>query len=287
MTSPAQDSTSADTAKYVSFYTAEEYELELDKKPEPPKEFKKKKEKKKVFYSVKTKKGYTIKGNGERQTIEIFYYAKKWEDPDPYIKDIYWFDLEKRKIVESRRFEPLTSRLLHGPYKKTIGGNVVEKGIYFMGTKHGRWIEMKRPKIHKFDTIEVEYQDLIVKEKYNRGWPKDSEITYYDSKKKKIKEVKPFVGKELQGEYFEFLRNGEVKTYGKYTHGQKVGKWIEYHDNTKRHYRKRVTMYPKEPFSSDEPMVIQEWTEEGKQITDRVKEYQEIVKKRIQDKYKK
>jgi hypothetical protein len=46
-------------------------------KEEEPVPTKKKKVKKKVFYGIKTKKGFTRKGVGDRVTYELFYYLKK------------------------------------------------------------------------------------------------------------------------------------------------------------------------------------------------------------------
>jgi hypothetical protein len=46
------------------------------RKEEEPVDTKKKKVKKKVFYGIKTKKGFTRRGTGERVSFEIFYYLK-------------------------------------------------------------------------------------------------------------------------------------------------------------------------------------------------------------------
>lgn len=54
-------------------------DFEEDEKEEEPK--KKKKVKKKVFYGIKTKKGFTRKGYGNRITYELFYVLKK---PDKF-----------------------------------------------------------------------------------------------------------------------------------------------------------------------------------------------------------
>src|SRR5215467_483171 len=51
--------------------------LELDQKIEEPIVTKKKKPKKKVYYGIKTKKGFTRKGYGNNVTVEYFYYLKK------------------------------------------------------------------------------------------------------------------------------------------------------------------------------------------------------------------
>jgi hypothetical protein len=50
--------------------------LDFDEKDEPVDTKKKKKPKKKVFYGIKTRKGFTRKGFGDRVTYEIFMFLK-------------------------------------------------------------------------------------------------------------------------------------------------------------------------------------------------------------------
>jgi hypothetical protein len=68
------------------------------KKEEEVEAPKKKKVKKKVFYGIKTKKGFTRKGYGERVTYETFYFLKKPEKPQTFVRYIYWYDFTRREI---------------------------------------------------------------------------------------------------------------------------------------------------------------------------------------------
>ncbi len=258
--------------KYVHLFTAVEEPLVDLGKEEEVKEFKKKRKKKRVFYGYKTKKAFTKSGYGARQKIAVFHYLKAWEDPDPYAKYIYWFHYEKWKIVKTSpsRVDKEKGMILHGPYKLMINEKVLEQGIYYKGTKHGRWEKYSKPKDVTYkasDTVTIAgQQHLKEKTKWVKGWPKDSEITYYDREKKLLKEVQPIVNKELHGDYFTWYKNGKVKVYGRYAYGIKVGKWVEYHNGKKRHFKKRVTSYPRKPFVKEgrEGIVENEWDEHGK-----------------------
>ncbi|WMJ72466.1 hypothetical protein RCC89_04725 [Cytophagaceae bacterium ABcell3] len=215
----------------------------------------KKKIKKKVFYGIKTKRSFIRKGKGPRQTLEMFYYLKKPLEPDPYIKSLHVFDIKKKKILEVSSLEELDKKnipykILHGPYKKLVGGELIEEGIFYVGMKHGRW-----------ERYDKEY-NLLDKTKYKRGFLKDSKITYYDPAKTKIKEVKPLRYDELHGEYYRFKENGQVLEYGKYLDGHKIGIWIEYFPDKNK--KKKETKYPMNPYTDDsEPYVLSEWDEQG------------------------
>src|SRR6188508_1009603 len=50
---------------------------------------KKKKVKKRVYYGLKTKKGFTKKGEGDRVTYELLYYLKEPQMPQTFVRDIY------------------------------------------------------------------------------------------------------------------------------------------------------------------------------------------------------
>src|SRR5688572_13483578 len=78
---------------------------------------KKKKVKKKVYYGLKTKKGFTRKGTGERVTYELFYYLKKSEKPQTFVRDVYWYDFTRREIRKTTMasFDQAKGVLLHGP----------------------------------------------------------------------------------------------------------------------------------------------------------------------------
>src|SRR5690606_8921258 len=117
--------------------------LSFDEEEEEPKK-KKKKVKKKVFYGIKTRKGFTRSGQGNRVTYELFYVLKKPEKPETFARDIYWFDYTRKQIRKTERFDPEKGVLLHGPYEKRLGEVVLEKGIFYKGTKHGRWMYYNR-----------------------------------------------------------------------------------------------------------------------------------------------
>lgn len=268
--------------KYVHFFNSEdmlEYEPE-----EEPKEFKKKKKKRRVYYDLKTKRGFTKKGRGSHMEVQVFHYLKVYKEPSRYVKDIYWYDTKKKKIVKStpNKVDPKVAKILHGPYKKIIGDETVQKGVYYIGTKHARWETLTKSKVHKFDTTEVEWQSLKIKQKYNRGFPKDSELKYYDSESTQLKEVMPIIDGEPHGLYFAFFENGKVKTQGRYHHGEKVGKWYEYHMGVKRHFKQKITVYPnppgfgrkKKPEEKEitEPYILKEWDTTGHVIYDKVAE---------------
>lgn len=224
---------------------------EQEKEEEEPK--KKKKVKKKVFYGIKTKKGFTRKGYGNRVTYELFYYLKKPQLPQTFVRDIYYYNFARKEIMRTSKFDPSKGVLLHGPYEKRQGEMVIMKGIYYKGTKHGRWLEYNGR-----DSV------LLNKEKYYKGWPKESLVTYYDpQERKKMKEIIPIEYGEKDGYYYRFYENGQLAVTGEYRWDQKVGDWTEYYPNNKR---KKIISYPKEAFKDELPYVKMEWNEKGKEI---------------------
>lgn len=214
---------------------------------------KKKKPKKKVYYGIKTRKGFTRKGVGERITYELFYYLKNPELPETFVRDIYWYDFTRREIRKTSSFDPAKGVLLHGPYEKRQGDIVLETGIYYKGTKHGRWMTYNRDSV------------LLDKEKYYKGWPKESLVSYYDpGTHRKIKEITPIEYGDREGYYYRFYENGKVAVTGEYQFDQRVGDWIENYPDGKR---KRIITYPKKPFDDDMLSYIKiEWDEKGKEI---------------------
>jgi hypothetical protein len=144
-----------------TFETDKPYKLlELDQATSEPIVTKKKKPKKKTYYGIKTKKGFTRKGFGEKMVLELFFYTKKKQEPTKFVRDIWWYDFTRREI-RKMGYDPNKGQLLHGPYKKMQGDIVLEEGIYYKGAKHGRWMKYDR-------------QDLLEdKDKYYKGWPKE------------------------------------------------------------------------------------------------------------------
>jgi len=233
--------------------------INLDAEEEEEEETSNKKEKKRkrnVFYDIKTKKGYTESGYGQRVIIETFFYLKDYEEPDPYVRDIYWYDTKRKQIRTTRNIREDKAQILHGPYKKmTDEGEVLEEGIFYKGTKHGRWTRYNRDYI------------LLDKEKYSKGWPRDSEITYYDREERtKLKEVIPIEYGQKEGYYYYFYDNGVVAVEGEYQQGQKVGLWTEYYNYEKRRLPKKQIKYSDDPFTDTAPYIIKEWDPQGKTV---------------------
>jgi hypothetical protein len=82
--------------------------LELDQKEEPI-PTKKKKPKRKVYYGIKTKKGFTRKGFGDKMVIELFYVLKKPDVPTGFARDVYWYDFTRRELRRTTvaAFDPI------------------------------------------------------------------------------------------------------------------------------------------------------------------------------------
>lgn len=216
----------------------------------------KKKMKRKVFYGLKVKKGYARTGQGNRTRFDEFRYLKKPVAIDPYVRDIYWYNFKKKEIMNSRNFDPDEGVLLHGPYVKRLGEQVLEEGIFYKGMKHGRWV-----RYNKYDIL----QD---KEKYYKGWPKLSKVAYYDKERKQLREIIPIQLGEKEGNYFAFYKSGKIAAKGEYQFDYKVGVWIEYYDQRRR--KKREIQYSEDPFDKQfTPYIIREWDDKGVLIYDR------------------
>jgi antitoxin component YwqK of YwqJK toxin-antitoxin module len=217
------------------------------KKPKP------KKKKKKVFYDMKCRRGFTKKGVGHNATIELFYTLKKYRDPNPYSKEIYVFNYKKAVIEKLAGIDPQKKAdylILHGPYKKMLGGKIVEEGVFYVGTKHARW------EVYDKNFI------LLDKTKYYKGWPKESKLTFYDGTQTKLKEVLPYEFNKLSGDYFLFKENGDLLKTGQYKDGLKAGMWVVYFPNQNK--IKREVIYPRDPLSDKKaPYVHREWDEKG------------------------
>ena len=214
-----------------------------------------KKQKKNFYFFKKTKKGFTKSNNGQRILYENFHYIKGVEKIDPYVRDVYWFNKKKKKIIKTKRITE-DNFLLHGPYVKKIGDNIIEKGAYVNGLKHGRWIRLNRSNI------------LQDKEEYFLGWPKYSKKSFWDYSKKKLKEIIPIQYGEKDGYYYAFHKNGNLAVKGEYLFDQKIGIWSEYF--TDRGKKKREISFPKEPFEENYlPVITKEWNINGKLIYNR------------------
>lgn len=227
--------------------------LDFEQEEEPAKTKKKKRVKKKVFYGIKTKKGFTRKGVGERVTYETFFFLKKPETPQTFVRDIYYYNYARKEIMKTTKFDPTKGVLLHGPYEKRQGQTTLQKGIYYKGTRHGRWLTYSRDSV------------LTDKEKYYRGWPKESLVSYYDpQERKRMREMTPIEFGEKEGFYYFFHDNGQLAVQGEYHWDRKVGDWTEFYPNGRR---KKIVTFPKQPFDKEsKPFIRAEWNDKGKEI---------------------
>ncbi len=233
---------SADTAKPL---------IDLPKEEEEKAQKKKKKRNKRYFMDHKVKRGFVKSGgHGDREVLETFSYLPEFEAPNPYAPDKYLYDSKKRKLYRTHGTIENDGRyyVLHGPYTKKVGGEVVEEGYFYVGTKHLRWEKYRRGE----DNI------LVDKEHYDKGFPRDAVVTYYDGDAKKIKEVIPYEYGEVQGTYYRFYENGQMEWSGQYDKGRKVGVWVKYYDfRNRRHYEYQ---YPKTAYDAPaEPYLFKEY----------------------------
>ncbi len=243
--------------KYDSPLTINLEEEDEENEEEVAKKKKKKKKNKKVFFGIKTKRGFTKTGYGNRQIVELFHYLKDkdYVGPDPYVQNFFWYDFKKKRIVNTTRVTREYAGVLHGHYVKKLDEQVLEEGYFYKGVKHGRWVEYNRHDI------------LMDKKNFWKGWPKESLMSYYDFDKTQLKEVIPVHYGEKNGDYYAFHESGVIAVTGQYKFGHKVGLWREYYENQRI---KREVIYPEDPFDFDtSPIITKEWARDGRLLYDR------------------
>ncbi len=223
-----------------------------DSKEKEEKKEKKRKAKKNIWFGIKTRKGYTKQQIRGQQIIEFFNYTDQTRKPDPYIRDVYWFNTSERS-VKSEGYQEGRGYLLHGPYERVINDKVVESGMFYYGTKHKTWM------VYDSDNV------LQDKNHYNEGWPRESRITYYNRSAQAIEEIIPIQYGLEEGNYFHFYDNRQVAVTGEYQYGEKVGLWTEYWDyaNAKA-VRKREIQYQEQAYTKNfRPYIRAEWDKDG------------------------
>ncbi len=220
---------------------------------------------KRMFFGVMTKKAFIRKITGRKVSLETFYYVKKGLEFQPFVKDIYWFHTKKKKIfvgLISPKDRPF-AKIMHGPYKKMLDGKLEEDGIFYFGSKHGRWM---------YEKLQGEEMVVTEKEKYYKGFPKESVFSYFDADKLKIKEVIPVRNGERDGEYCRFSETGNLLSEGQYEYGRKVGKWTDYYDNNKRKIRRQLQYGKNWEDNEHKPCTLVEYDDKGKVIYDKAVE---------------
>lgn len=235
---------------------------EYKNEKEARKQKKDKKKLSKVEYEGIPMQSMSVKfGSGDRATTENFHVLKDVKPLNPYVRatETRWYDSKSKRLSSALIKEKQNALLLHGSYRKYSGENLMEEGFYYMGTKDGRWV--------KYDSK----FNLVDKTVWNRGFPLESRITYYDSAHTQVKEVVPIMFGKVDGEFLQFYKEGQLMSNGKYHEGQKVGRWVEYFQF--RRQRKKEIQYPKTRWDEDfEPFVLREWDDKGKLLYDHTKD---------------
>lgn len=225
---------------------------DTDEKVKEKKRDKKKKVKKNFYFGEKTKKNMIRTSFRDQVTYQVFNTTMRNQKADSYIRDVYWYE-PKTKSIKNKNFDPSKGYLLHGPYEKRIGDHVVETGMYYYGTKHGRWMV--------YDGKNV----LLNKSHFFQGWPKESRITYYNRDQKQIEMMTPIEYDLKEGNFYHFFQNGQVAVIGEYRFGERVGLWTEYWESKGDNLvRKREVQYQSQPFTKNfKPYIRAEWDKKG------------------------
>ena len=223
-----------------------------DSKEKEEKKEKKKKARKNEWFGIKTRKGYTRQEIRGQQIFEHFNYTDATRKPDPYIRDVYWFDTQDRSI-KTKDYEAGKGYLLHGPYERVINEEVVESGMFYYGTKHKTWM--------LYDANNV----LQDKNHFEAGWPRESRTRYFDQSSKTIQEIIPVQYGLEEGNYFYFYEDKQLAVTGEYQYGEKVGLWTEYWDtNNTKAIRKREIQYQETAYTKNfRPYIRAEWDKDG------------------------
>jgi antitoxin component YwqK of YwqJK toxin-antitoxin module len=208
------------------------------------------------YANIKTDRRLGQYGSGNRSTVEEINVVKFVEDESlsTYAQEIWWFDPNQSRIVNSSIKDNKTAQICHGPFKKIVNNVIVEQGFFHMGTKDGRW-----------ETFGPE-NELETKVYYERGFLAGSRITYHDDAKKKIKQVVPnFYGK-IRGNYLSFYPSGNLKEDGKFDDSIRIGRWREYYEFGTGGRLKKEWRYGKDKFDVSEPILMVERDSQGKII---------------------
>lgn len=250
---PKKEAASAAEILELSEDSRPTIELNPGKVKDKEKEKRQKKRKKNVFYGMKTRKRVTKVARGNNVTIEKFYVLKQYATPNRFLAEKYYYDKSQRKIVRTYQVDEKYGMPLHGSYQKLVNGEVVINGVFFVGGQHGRWEEYGP---------DMQLRDKLY---YYQGYPKESEISYWDSEQTKIKEVIPIQYGQKHGTYLSYFESGRIAEVGEYDNGEKVGRWTEFYDRWVKN-QKREWQYKSSATAEDiEPYVLREWDESGNQ----------------------
>jgi hypothetical protein len=208
------------------------------------------------YANIKTERRLGQYGSGNRSTLEEINVVKFVEDESlsVYAQEIWWFDPNQSRIVNSSIKDNKTAQICHGPFKRIVNDVVVEQGFFYMGTKDGRW-----------ETFGPE-NELESKFYYERGFLAGSKLTYHDEAKKKIKQVVPNYYGKARGTFLSFYPSGNLKEDGKLDDSVKIGRWREFYEFGTGGRLKKEWRYGKDKFDLSEPILMVERDSQGKII---------------------
>lgn len=222
------------------------------------------------FEGVPVVRQVTNFGAGDRETVEEFYSMREYQDPSAYFKTYTWYDMKTERRSTSVIKDKEKARLLHGPYRRYVGDDLVEEGFYYMGGKHGRW------ETYGKDVFDADYV-LKDKQKWDKGFPAEAIITYYDTKEAKIKEVIPRMFGKVTGDYYAFFETGLLETEGKFDDSTKIGRWREYHKFGSGGRLKKEIQHAKDKYEDFEAYTLREYDNKGKLL------YENKEKKKVEE----
>lgn len=200
-------------------------------------------------------------GSGDRAITHEFYVLKNdEEEPSKYVRDIYWYDYRGNRITNAVQKETDNVQIMHGPYHRYVGDELVEEGFYYLGAKHGRWLRYGKE-------LDGDWA-LADRQDWDKGYAKGSQVSYYDTEKTKIKEVIPMTNGKVSGEYWAFFDSGLMAEEGRFQDSVKVGRWKEYHKFGRGGRTKKITQHAKDKYEDFEPYVVTEYDSNGKVIYD-------------------
>lgn len=222
---------------------------------------KKKKEKKALYYGLKGKKGFVRRGTSSSVTTEVFRFVEaKYLMDDAYQIKIHYYDPKTRKIRVKNYFDLKAQikkgrpiYLLHGKYSRYRNKILRSEGYFYKGLQHGKWWE--------FDGKGI----LTEKIRYDLGHTKESEITYYDPGKTKIKEIVPIMHGSKNGMYYRFYENGVMAVQGEYEYDKRVKLWRHWFETRQR---QKHVQYPIRWNEQKDERLLREWDTKGKLIYD-------------------
>jgi antitoxin component YwqK of YwqJK toxin-antitoxin module len=208
------------------------------------------------YANIKTERRLGQYGSGNRSTVEEINVVKFVEDEalSPYAQEVWWFDPNQSRIVNSSIKDNKTAQICHGHFKKIVNNVVVEQGFFYIGTKDARW-----------ETFGPE-NELESKVYYDRGFLAGSAITYYDETKKKVKEVIPNFYGQTRGAFLAFYPSGNLKEDGRLDDSVRIGRWREFYEFGTGGRLKKEWRYGKDKFDASEPILMVERDSQGRII---------------------